>query len=76
MTANQACIILDPDDSEMTLTGAELSRNDSLESDNYKTEVKVLWRSHKLVHLEMHMVRIRPSIIFSFLKSSPNIYPE
>ncbi|XP_043464318.1 uncharacterized protein CG4449 [Leptopilina heterotoma] len=55
VTANQACIILDPDDNDIAPTGAELLRTDSLENDNYKTEVKVLWRSHKLVHLEMNM---------------------
>ncbi|XP_051167023.1 uncharacterized protein CG4449 [Leptopilina boulardi] len=48
------CIVVNNDENEISI-GADLSRTDSIDNENYKTEVKVLWRSHKLVHLEMDM---------------------
>ena len=50
-----ASIVLDSDDNDETLN-ADVSRNDFSESENYVIEVKVLWRSHKLIRLDMRMV--------------------
>lgn len=50
------CIVIDHDDSaDLQSMAASSLKNDLLENENYSVEVKILWRSHKLVYLNMRM---------------------
>lgn len=49
-----ASIILDPDDNDESMV--DIPINALSESENYSIEVKVLWRSHKVVRVDMRMV--------------------